>query len=162
MEEDKVTPSVEDTERISEYSEIFDSVGSQASTPFYRKLTSAGYTSPIYVSASSEFFEELELLDDNDIDDILQHLEDAKLDNEEEKYQQVNIDEPASSSKNRSWSELYQALLDELLSLTDLINNNEISERFQGLHLSNVEIENGKSVNECVKFQFKTLITKVM
>ena len=123
---------------------IFGGVGEQTWTPYYQRLSSTGYISPIYVSASPEFLEGLELLNDNDLDDILQDLEDAKSNEEECKNQQHSTGVAGADLEARPLAELYQLFCDELHSLTDLINEHRVDKNLQGLSLNESKFDKGK------------------
>ena len=58
----------------------------QLQIPFDKKLNSAGYPSPIYVSSSSEYSEKLQLITDEDLDDIILNLEDVEINDIKGRY----------------------------------------------------------------------------
>ena len=119
IKEEEIIPAVGSAYGAPIYSEVQDDPEEHCPIPFYCKLNSTGYPLPIYVSTSSELFEELKLLNDNDLDHILLDLKEEKEPARWQLFKGQSFDEQFFRR------DLYPLLLMKLDDLVDFINNYE-------------------------------------
>ena len=126
MKENKEVRNIEDPKLISEYSEISDYTEIQNSILFYQKLNLVCFAlTNIWM-----------LLNDGYLDDIFLHLNESK----QKKYQKKIFLYLKLAWEAEHKRKLYQIFRNELLDLTDFIDNNQFLRWFQDLYFNSFDI----------------------